>query len=158
MGKFKLIGTLALAALLLVLLPATALAQLAVPTVFYGSVTSAGKSVADGTVVTATVDGATIGTAKTTTTAGVSSYYMDAVGTAAMDGKSVKFKIGTDDAKESGVFKQFGGGKLDLTVGAALPVTGDETVPLLMLGMAALGVMALSAGYTLRRRTAAHAA
>ncbi|MBI4216793.1 MAG: LPXTG cell wall anchor domain-containing protein [Chloroflexi bacterium] len=158
MGKIKLIGTLALAALLLVLLPATAQAQLAVATVFYGNVTVAGKSVADGTVVTATVDGTKIGEAKTTTTAGVSSYYLDGAGTAAMEGKTVKFTVGTDAAQQTGTFKSFGGTKLDLTAGAALPVTGDETVPLLMLGMAALGLMALSAGYALRRRTAAHAA
>lgn len=157
MGKIKLIGTLALAALLLGLLPATALAQLSVPMTIYGKATAAGKPVAVGTTVTATVDGTKIGEAKTVAGAGFD-YVLELSGSAALEGKPIKFTIGTDAAQQTGTFQSYKSVNIDLTVGAALPVTGDETVPLLMLGMAALGVMALSAGYGLRRRTAALAA
>lgn len=114
------IGVCALA-LLLVLIPASALAQ--GPTVcgFYGAVTMDGKAVADGTVVSAWIDGAKKGEAKTTTYQGGSVYSLNVSGDDALKGKEIVFKVGDATAAQKGTYASWANTKLDLSAVTPTP-------------------------------------
>jgi hypothetical protein len=124
MTKLRLLALLAVVAL--VLLPAIAVAQggLQPPCRFHGTAQVDGANVADGTVITATVDG----DAYTATTT-ASSY---AVTIAQPDGKSyegktVTFKIGADSASQTGTWAIGGNIAVNLSKGEPPLTPGGMT-------------------------------
>ena len=164
MAKIARLGIYTLVALLLVLLPAAVLAQPQVSG-FYGSVTGDGKSPADGTVVSAWIDGVKkIPEAKTATYAGKSVYVLDVAGESALEGKDIVFKIGDATATQKGKYVAGKNVGLDLTATTATPTatatatptgtatatptatppTGDNTLPL-VIGMLAVAGAFLTA-------------
>ncbi len=104
----------------LVLVPTLALAQgLAMPCRFYGTVTSDGVAVDDGTVITATIDGDEY-TATTPSAYGASTYALTispAEGVTYADGSTITFMIGDESAAETGVWESGGNFEVDLSVG-----------------------------------------
>jgi len=160
MAKIARLGIYTLIALLLVLIPVTALAQ---PQVngFYGTVTLDGKSVADGTKVSALIDGVKKAEVATKTDAGKSVYNLDVVGESAFEGKEIVFKVGDVTAAQKGTYKAGANVSLNLTAvtpapttptptatptptPTATPPTGDNTVPL-VIGLLALAGAFLTA-------------
>ena len=115
MTKLRLLALLAVVAL--VLLPAIAVAQGGIqpPCRFYGTVLVDGADVADGTVITATIDGNDTYTATTTASSyGVIIAQPDGK---SYDGKTVTFKIGADSASQTGTWTIGGNVEVNLTVG-----------------------------------------
>jgi len=121
MAKIATISIFTLVALLLVLMPASALAQ--GPTVcgFYGGVTLDGKSVPDGTVVSAWIDNAQKAQTTTTTYQGASVYNLNVPGDDTLKGKDVVFKVGTVTAAQKGSYASWANTKLDLTAVTPTP-------------------------------------
>ncbi len=110
-----------MAVVLMFLLPTIALAQ---PDVcgFYGSVKLDGANVADGTTVTAKIDGVAV--ASTTTT---NSSYVLKIDSTGKDyaGKTVTFTVGGGIAAESATFEKGANKALNLTA-ATIPQVGGE--------------------------------
>jgi len=122
MSKIKWFALLAI--LTALIFPAMAVAQ---PSVcgFYGVVTSAtGTSVANGTVVTAWIDGAQVAT----TTASSGNYVIKVAGN--YDGKTVSFKIGDVQASKTGTWTAMGNIKLDLAATGTGTATGTPKITL----------------------------
>ena len=123
MTKVRLLALLAVVAL--VLFPAIAFAQggLQPPCAFHGKVQVSGANVADGTIVTATIEGDTY-TATTPSAYGASTYAIPIAQPEgkSYDGKTVSFKIGNDTAAQTGIWQMGGNTALDLSKGAP-PVT-----------------------------------
>jgi hypothetical protein len=103
MGKNSVILILVTVAVLLALFPVAVNAQPQVSG-FYGTVTVDGWNVADGTVVSAWIDGVKKAEAKTTTYGGKSLYALDVAGETALEGKDVVFKIGDATAAQKGTY------------------------------------------------------
>ena len=163
MAKIARLGIYTLLALLLVLIPVTALAQPQVSG-FYGSVTLDGKAVADGTKVSALIDGVQKGSAVTKNDAGKSVYNLAVAGESALEGKDIVFKVGDATATQKGTYKAGANVKLDLTAttptptptatatatptatATATPPTGDNTVPLVIGLLAVAGAFMTAIG------------
>lgn len=120
MAKIARISIYALA-LLLVLMPASALAQ--GPTVcgFYGAVTLDGNSVADGTVVSAWIDNVQKAQTMTTTYQGASVYSLNVPGDDTLKDKDIVFMVGTATATQKGTYASWGNTELDLTAVTPTP-------------------------------------
>lgn len=123
MTKVRLLALLAVVAL--VLFPALAFAQggLQPPCAFHGKVQVSGANVADGTIITATIEGDTY-TATTPSAYGASTYAITIAQPEgkSYDGKTVSFKIGNDTAAQTAIWQMGGNTALDLSKGAP-PVT-----------------------------------
>lgn len=125
----KLRAAVLLAVVALLLFPAMALAQPELPARFHGTVEVDGADVADGTVITATIEGESF-TTTTPAVYGASTYAIKIVpaeGTEFTDGATVTFMIGDEAAAETGTWSPGENTELDLTVGegAATPGPGD---------------------------------
>jgi hypothetical protein len=118
MTKVRLLALLAVVAL--VLLPALAVAQEPpqLPCGFYGTVKVSGADVADGTVITATIDGDTY---TATTTNSVYSIIIAQPEGKAYEGKTVTFKISDDLADQTATWTMGGNVAVSLSIG--VPVT-----------------------------------
>jgi hypothetical protein len=119
MTKLRLLALLAVVAL--VLLPAIAVAQggLQPPCRFHGTVQVDGANVADGTVITATIDGDAY---TATTTASSYAVTIAQPEGKSYDGKTVTFKIGADSASQTATWTIGGNVAVNLTKGQP-PVT-----------------------------------
>ena len=114
MTKFRLLALLAVVAL--VLLPALAVAQEPpqLPCGFYGDVEINGNPVADGTVITATIDGDTY---TATTTDSVYSVIIAQPEGKVYEGKTVTFMIGEDLADQTATWTMGGNVAVALSIG-----------------------------------------
>ncbi len=122
MTKLRVVVLLAVVALLL--FPAMASAQgPQLPCRFHGTVQVDGADVADGTPITATIDGDTYTTVTATTESdGPSSYAIKItppVDTRYDEGAQVTFMIGSDSAGQAGTFEAGANKALDLSIGEA---------------------------------------
>jgi hypothetical protein len=130
MTKLRVVVLLTMVALLL--LPAVAFAQEPPdrPCRFYGVVQVDGADVADGTTITATVDGDTFSTDTPEEAYGSSSYGLKMVpaeGTSYADGATITFKIGADTAEQTATWESGANTRLDLSIGEAAPNGGSGT-------------------------------
>ncbi len=124
MTKLRLLALLAVVAL--VLLPAIAVAQGApqLPCRFHGTAQVDGANVADGTVITATVDGDAY---TATTTASSYAVIIAQPDGKSYEGKTVTFKIGADSASQTATWTIGGNVAVNLTKGQPPVVTGGMT-------------------------------
>jgi len=114
------------ALVLLLTIPMTAFAQNAKPHAFVGSATLDGAVSAEGTVVTAWVDGAEVATGTVNANEdGVLSYLVQVESADGYAGKTVSFQVGGVDADQTFDWKDGEGTILDLTATSA--GGGDET-------------------------------
>ncbi|MDY6893634.1 MAG: hypothetical protein SVO26_08005 [Chloroflexota bacterium] len=126
MTKVKILVSLVVVALLL--FPALAFAQGDMPQMpcrFYGTVQIDGANVADGTVITATVEGDSY-TATTPAVYGASTYSLEIAppaGTQYDEGATITFMIGSTSAEQTSSFEAGGNVELDLSSGEA-PANG----------------------------------
>ena len=129
MTKVRLLALLAVVAL--VLFPAIAFAQggLQPPCAFHGTVLVNGQSVADGTVITATIGNDTY-TATTTTAAGASTYRIVIAQPEgkSYDGLTVTFMIGSATAGQTGTWQMGGNVAINLTKGTPQVTPGGGTL------------------------------
>jgi len=123
MTKVRLLVLLAVVAL--VLFPALAYAQAGPPCRFHGTVQVNGANVADGTVITATIDGDTY-----TATTSASSYSITVAQPdgKSYDGKSATFKIGDKSASQTGTWSMGGNVAVNLTEGTPPVVPGGGEI------------------------------
>jgi len=123
MTKVRLLVLLAVVAL--VLFPALAYAQAGPPCRFHGTVQVDGANVADGTVITATIDGDTY-----TATTSASSYSITVAQPdgKSYDGKTATFKIGSNTAKETGTWSMGGNVAVNLTEGTPPIIPGGGAI------------------------------
>ncbi|MEE8389694.1 MAG: hypothetical protein V3S14_02710 [Anaerolineae bacterium] len=123
MTKLRVLALLAVVAL--VLFPAVAMAQgPGLPNRFHGTVLVDGLDVADGTVITATIDGDEY-TATTPSAYGDSTYALEiapAVGTAYTEGAEITFMIGDQSVEQTGAWEAGGNAELNLRIGVGGPV------------------------------------
>lgn len=128
----KLRAAVLLAVVALLLFPAMALAQPDFPVRYYGEVEVDGADVADGTVITATVEGESY---TTTTPAGYgdSTYAIKLVppeGTKFTEGATITFMIGDQPAEQTGTWTPGANTELDLSAGEVAPTpTGGQGEP-----------------------------
>ncbi|MCD6358538.1 MAG: hypothetical protein J7L90_01075 [Dehalococcoidia bacterium] len=126
MSKIKVAITLSIIAIFL-LLPAAVLAQ---PLVcgFYGTALSNGMNVADGTIVSAWIEGQKVGECTTVnSTYGGRSNALRISGSHV--GKTVSFKVGNLDASEIAVWKMGENINLDLTANTSTPTPTPTATP-----------------------------
>jgi len=97
------------------------------PPVFGGTITVDGKAAADGTKVTALIDGTAV--ASTTANAGNYALYIPQPLTKSFRGKDITFMIGDAGARETGSWEADGGGELNLTAVSAQPSPTVTMVP-----------------------------
>ena len=119
MTKFKILGLLAVFALLLAL-PALVLAQAQPPRppVFGGTVSmNDGSPAPDGTMVAAWIDGAMV--ASTAVTDGSYAFAIPQPPGDSLEGKEISFMIGDFNAGEKGTWEADGGAELNLTAAAS---------------------------------------
>lgn len=126
MTKLRLLALLAVVAL--VLFPAMALAQgPGLPCRFHGTVYVDGVEVADGTVITATVEGDTY-TTTTPSVYGDSTYWLEIapdVGVTYTEGAEITFMIGDQAVTQTGTWEAGGNFELNLSIGVGPgPVDG----------------------------------
>ena len=123
MTKAKLMALMAVMAMLLVL-PAMVLAQAQPPrpAVFGGSATLDGATAANGTTVTATIDGVVAAT--TTVSGGNYAFSIAQPPGLSFAGKEITFKVGVGTATETATWNADGGAVLNLTA-----VTGPPPRP-----------------------------
>ena len=128
MTKSKTLALLAVVAMLITL-PAVALAQAQPPrpAVFGGTATLDGAAVADGTTVTAEIDGTEV--ASIEVTGGTYAFSIAQPPGQSFAGKEITFKIGDFVAKETGVWNADGGAELNLTATTAVPPTVAPVTP-----------------------------
>ncbi|MCH8831424.1 MAG: hypothetical protein IID00_01595 [Chloroflexi bacterium] len=128
MTKSKTLALLAVVAMLITL-PAVALAQAQPPrpAVFGGTATLDGAAVADGTTVTAEIDGTEV--ASIEVTGGTYAFSISQPPGQSFAGKEITFKIGDFVAKETGVWNADGGAELNLTATTAVPPTVPPVTP-----------------------------
>src|SRR4030042_6828444 len=114
MTKLRLLALLAVVAF--VLLPAIAVAQggLQPPCRFHGTAQVDGANVADGTVITATIDGDAYTATTTASSYAVTIAQPDGKN---YDGKTVTFKIGVDSASQTGTWTIGGNVAVNLSKG-----------------------------------------
>ena len=116
----------AVAMIVLALVPSMGSAQgLAMPCRFHGTVTADGAAVADGTVITATIDGDEY-TTTTPAVYGASSYALTispAEGVTYAEGSTITFMIGDHSAAETGVWESGGNSEQDLSASIEEPPT-----------------------------------
>ena len=128
MTKAKLVALIAVMVMLLAL-PAMVLAQAQPPrpAVFGGSATLDGITAGNGTVVTATIDGAS---AATTTVAG-GNYAFSIAQPPGMSyvGKEITFKVGTGTAAEKATWAADGGAILNLNATSGPPPAPATPIP-----------------------------
>ena len=127
----KLRAAVLLAVVALLLFPAMALAQPELPVRFHGTVEVDGADVADGTVITATIEGESF-TTTTPAVYGASTYAIKLVppeGTEFTDGATVTFMIGSDSAAQTGTWSPGDNTELNLSAGEAPVPTGEQGVP-----------------------------
>ncbi len=142
MTKVRLLVLLAVVAL--VLFPAIAYAQGSPPCRFHGTVQVSGANVADGTVITATIDG-TDYSATTPSVYGASTFMIEIAQPQqglSYDGKTVTFKIGNDTAGQTATWSMGGNKAVNLTKGTPPPTTGPGG------GISDVKVTSLPAGST----------
>jgi len=127
MTKLRVVALLAVVALLL--FPAIALAQAPEPPMrFYGTVTIDGENVADGTVITATIEGDQYTTTTPAEAYGASSYAIKIVppeGTK-YEGATVSLQIGDQSVAQTGTWTKGGNVELNLSIGEAQPSNGTQ--------------------------------
>jgi len=133
MTKVRLLVLLAVVAL--VLFPAIAYAQGGPPCKFHGTVQVNGVNVADGTVITATIDGDTY-TATTPSAYGASTFSLNIAQPEgkSYDGKTLTFKIGTDTAGQTATWTMGGNVAVNLTKGTPQPTIGPSGISGVQLG------------------------
>ena len=122
MTKAKLLALAAVMAMLLAL-PAMVLAQQQPPrpSVFGGTASVDGLPAANGTAVTAIIDGKVVATA--TVSAGIYAFSIAQPPGEAFAGKTVTFKVGAATASQTGIWQDSGGAELNLTASTAPPPT-----------------------------------
>ena len=128
MTKLRVVVLLAVVALLL--LPALALADTPPepPCRFYGTVTVDGAAVADGTVITAMIEGDQLTTATPAEGYSASTYALKiGVDTEYTEGATVTFMIGDRAAAQTGTWTKGGNVEVNLTAGQAGPQGGAIT-------------------------------
>jgi len=122
MTKAKLLALAAVMAMLLAL-PAMVLAQQQPPrpSVFGGTASVDGVPAANGTAVTAIIDGKVVATA--TVSAGIYAFSIAQPPGEAFAGKTITFKVGNATASQAGTWQDSGGAELNLTASTAPPPT-----------------------------------
>ena len=128
MTKLRVVVLLAVVALLL--FPALALADTPPepPCRFYGTVTVDGAAVADGTVITAMIEGDQLTTATPAEGYSTSTYAIKiGVDTEYTEGATVTFMIGDRAAAQTGTWAKGGNIEVNLTAGQAGPQAGAIT-------------------------------
>ena len=128
MTKLRVVVLLAVVALLL--FPALALADTPPepPCRFYGTVTVDGAAVADGTVITATIEGDQLTTATPAEGYGTSTYALKiGVDTGYTESATVTFMIGDRAAAQTGTWTKGGNVEVNLTAGQAGQQAGAIT-------------------------------
>ena len=128
MTKLRVVVLLAVVALLL--FPALALADTPPepPCRFYGTVTVDGAAVADGTVITAMIEGDQLTTATPAEGYSTSTYAIKiGVDTEYTEGATVTFMIGDRAAAQTGTWTKGGNVEVNLTAGQAGPQAGAIT-------------------------------
>ena len=128
MTKLRVVVLLAVVALLL--FPALALADTPPepPCRFYGTVTVDGAAVADGTVITAMIEGDQLTTATPAEGYSTSTYAIKiGVDTEYTEGATVTFMIGDRAAAQTGTWTKGGNIEVNLTAGQAGPQAGAIT-------------------------------
>jgi len=140
MTKLRLLALLTVVVLAVALLPVVVSAQPVPPCRIHGTAMVDGANVADGTVITATIDGDTY-TATTPSAYGASTYNIQIVQPdgKSYTGKTVTFMIGSDTASQTATWVQGGNITLNLTKGAApvTPVPGSGITSVNAVGVAA---------------------
>ena len=128
MTKFSILTSLAVIVLLLVI-PAVVLAQAQPPrpAVFGGTVSFDGAPVADGTLVSASIDGEEV--ASTEASGGAYALRVAQPPGGAFAGKSVVFKVGGVEAVEKGTWEADGGAELNLTASTPPPPPAATRIP-----------------------------
>jgi len=126
--KFSILTSLAVIVLLLVI-PAVVLAQSQPPrpAVFGGTVSFDGAPVADGTSVSASIDGEEV--ASTEASGGAYALRVAQPPGGAFGGKSVVFKVGGTEAVEKGTWEADGGAELNLTAVTPPPAATATPIP-----------------------------
>jgi len=124
MTKLRLLALLTVVLLAVALLPALVSAQPLPPCRIHGTAMVDGVSVADGTVITATIDGDTYTSKPTPSAYGASTYLVEIAQPEGKSyaGKTVTFMIGSDTASQTATWTQGDNITLDLMKGAP-PVT-----------------------------------
>jgi len=143
MTKLKVVVLLAVVVLLL--FPAMAFAQgPQLPCRFHGEVQVDGENVADGTSITATIEGETYTAVTPTTAYGPSTYELKIIppeGTEFPAGAQITFMIGAVAAGETGTFGAGSNVELNLSSGEA-PVTGNGVITDVVVTTLAAGASA----------------
>jgi len=126
--KFSILTSLAVIALLLAI-PAIVLAQAQPPppSVFGGTVSFDGAPAADGTVISAWIDGKEV--ASTEAKDGGYAIIVAQSADAAFAGKTVVFQVGGSEAREQGTWEAQGGSELNLTAITAPPPATATPIP-----------------------------
>ena len=129
MTKIRILALLA-AIVLLAAVPAVVSAQQPPPPhVFVGNATISGVPAADGTIVTAWIDGGQAGAATVSDSDGSYVLSVEQPVGVAYSGKTVTFKIGGVDAAETATWEQGGAQILNITVGGPTPTATPAPVP-----------------------------
>ena len=128
MIKNKILASLAIVALLLAL-PASVLAQAQPPRppVFGGNATLDGATAANGTAVTAWIEGAQV--ASTTVTGGNYAFVIAQPPGESYQGKTITFMVGAGTASQTGTWEADGGSELNLTAQTGPPPPTATPVP-----------------------------
>jgi hypothetical protein len=124
MTKIKMLALMAVAALLL-LFPAVALGQQIPPHLSAVTANVDGAPASNGTVVTAWIDGSEVGSGEVTD--GVAILVIS--GDASFTGKTISFKIGNLDSKETDTWEQGGHLNPELTISASSEVVAPTAAP-----------------------------
>lgn len=127
MTKFSILASLAVIAMLLAI-PAVVLAQAQPPrpAVFAGTVSLDGEAAADGTMVSAWIDGEEV--ASTTAAGGNYGLRIAQPPGGAFAGKEVIFMVGSSESLERGIWEADGSAELNLTASTSMMRRGPVTV------------------------------
>ena len=128
MTKFSILASLAVIVMLMAI-PAVVLAQAQPPrpAVFAGTVSFDGEPAADGTTVSALIDGEVV--ASTEATDGTYGLLVAQPPDGAFAGKAIAFKVGDSEAAEKGTWEADGGAELNLTAVTPPPPATATPVP-----------------------------